>query len=464
MRLETLETSMRREQTKAEAVARLMASFASHLQVATTDAVREEGVHSERQQPSRYQQATAQPTPFFADLHPQPDTMTVRPKPADPVRPTNTEQRPAASASATADIPDDAIAPTGQPRQPQPASVPSTAGTAPVATAPATTGEPASAAASGASAPSAAAASKPATSSAPEMNTSGAASEPGSGANAPAQKSASSATEPASGDTGTHAETPGGAINPPAPADVAVPKPVAEAKHMDAMATTAEQVAVATKATKSATQGATKGDDVAAAPALASDKPAATTAITSPAVKPDVTQMASRAAASATPPAEAIPMAPLASTPSANPLAMGSRPRAGASQPAEAAVAGEANQTPASAKAGTPAAGALDGADAIIRPQADGGLLVTLAPSGIGPVQVKLDVAGGGIANLVFIAPYQQTRNNLEALRPAIAAATRNSASMRILSSSRSDTGALQESEAKLPGNASRYPHIDVKV
>ena len=461
MRLETLDTSMRREQTKAEAVARLMASFASHLQAATTDTVREKEVHAEQAPSLRHQQTDRQPSSFFADLQPHHDPITVQPQAADPVRPTDTEQRPAASASATADVSTNEFPTAVEPLQPQAAGVSSAPA---VALPPAATGQRAASAASNVSAPSSGPATKPASSSAQGTHTANSASDAGMGAEAPQQKAAPSASEPAAGDKTADAQAPAASVNAQAPDDAAAARPIADAKGVDESPASAEHVAVAAKGMKSVAQHAAHDDDVTEAPAPATSTPATAADTTARVVNPDAAAATARAATAAATPAEAAPVAPLASAAPTNAMAMGTRPRVGANPPAEAEAAADAKPTPASAKAGAADAGALDGADAIIRPQADGGLLVTLAPSANGPVQVRLDVASGSVSNLVFIAPYLQTRNHLEALRPALAAATKGVSSMRILSSSRSEATAPQEGRSELPGETNARPHVDVKI
>ena len=119
---------------------------------------------------------------------------------------------------------------------------------------------------------------------------------------------------------------------------------------------------------------------------------------------------------------------------------------------------------PAQAAAGKAPAGALDGADAVIRPHEDGGLVVTMAPGGTGPVQMKVDVAGGAIANIVFVAPYQQARAGLEALRPAIVGATRGQVAMRVQAPQRDDAPEAAEPDRPDADGSVPTNHVDVKV
>jgi len=462
MRLETLDTTMRREQTKAEAVARLMASFASHLQAATTETVRETSKQADNQRLPQQQQAgqSPQPSSFFADLQPGHMDVSTTPKASDPVRPADTEQHGAASQSATADVSRSAgasdriadLRPTASsvPPQSQTSSASQSAsGFAAKSTASASSTTPAAKGASSAAHPAANAAT-------PD--------------NVAAQNSASSANAPAAPAAPAHdegAKSEAGAVNANAnaPAETAPIKVAGDAKASDVAPVTAEHAAVAAKGVKSVTQHASKDDEPTDAPAPTVAAPAQATDAATRTMMPEAAVTASRtAAAASTPPAEAPQIAPL--TGAAPPVAMGiaPKPRAGANQPTEAEAPGTATPTPASARAGATDASHLDGADATIRPQADGGLLITLAPSANGPVQMKLDVAGGAVSNLVFIAPYQQTRNNLEALRPAIAAATRGGASMRIQSSRSNTPNATSQSLTETSGEGGDHPHIDVKI
>jgi len=446
MRVEALETSMRREQTKAEAVARLMASFASHLQAATTETVRETAKAAESHRLPQRQDTGAAPSSFFADLHPAQENVSALPKAADPVRPADTEQHAAASRSATANVsrPDGALDRVAD-RRPTASSV------APPAQTSSAKGD------SNAAHPTSRAA-NPAN---------GSAQSNGPSANAPTTASANAPTAPAATSHTDNAMTEADAVNAEAQAETAPVKVAGDAKATDVAPVTAEHAAVAAKGMKSATQHASKDDEATEAPTATAATPAQASADTAArTMMPETAVSANRTAAATSPtPAEAPQVAPLSgATPAAAAMGIAPRPRSGANQPAEAKVAGEATPTPASARTGAADASHLDGADATIRPQADGGLLVTLAPSANGPVQIKLEIASGAVSNLVFIAPYQQTRSNLEALRPAIAGATRGGASMRIQSNSRDTSNSSSQGLTEMSGEGDDHPHIDVKI
>ena len=469
MRLETLDTTMRREQTKAEAVARLMASFASHLQAATTETVRETSKQADSQRLPQRQEAGASPAhSFFADLQPAQDNASAAPKAADPVRPTDTEQHAAAPRSATADVSGSPAAsnriadlrPTASSVPPQPATSSASQSAPELAT---TSAKPASPATSSAKGDTSAA--HPTSGAANSENV--AAQNNAPPANAPAAPSAAAHDNGAKAEAGAKAEVgseaEADAVNTRAPAETAPVKVAGEAKAAETAPVAAEHAAVATKGVKSVTQHASKDDEATDAPATTVAAPAQATDAATRTMVPEAAISASRSAAAATPaPAETPQIAPLSSAAPAPAMGIAPRPRAGTNQPAEAEVAGKATPTPASA--GAADASHLDGADATIRPQADGGLLVTLAPSANGPVQMKLDVTGGVVSNLVFIAPYQQTRNTLEALRPAIAAATRSTASMRIQSSSRNAPNATSQGPTETSVDGGDHPHIDVRI
>ena len=460
MRLETLDTSMRREQTKAEAVARLMASFASHLQVATTDTVRETSKPTDSQRLPQHQEAGPAPTSFFADPQTDHSSVSALPKAATPVRPTDTEQHAAANHGATVDVagPNDVRDRSADRRLTASSIAPQSQTTAQAPSASASPTEPSRGAKTEKSVSSAA-------STAQSGGNTAAASGVADGHEVAPQNNAASTEAPATpAKTGAEAST--APINQKAPAEPAPIQVADRAQASDVAPVVAEHVAVAAKGMKSATQPDGADEDTSEAPVTTASAPAQTTDLAARAVMSEAAAAANRTVATApAAPAEAPQIAPLtAAAPAAAALGIAPRPRAGAGQPAETDGAAEAKATPASTPTGKAEANHLDGADAVIRPQADGGLLVTLAPSANGPMQMKLDVAGGMVSNPVFIAPYQQTRNNLEALRPAIASATRGGAAMRIQSSSRNPANASSQTQADLSAESGDHPHIDVRI